>query len=712
MRPIQLTRAIAGALDVQRRRTALRAAALTAAAFVATAAPLAAQDFPNKPPAPMPVKAAQFPPFQEATLSNGMRLLVVENKKLPVISVQLAFPAGGSYDPNGKTGVADAVATLLTKGAGTRSAEQFSEAIEGVGGSISASADADYLFVSASFLAPDAPFALGLLADAVVRPSFVDKEVELARTQTLSALQLEQSQPDAIASRFFMKGLYGDHPYGRRATPETVKAYTRADLVAFHAARVRPSGALLVFAGDISLAKAKTLAESAFKGFTGAAPMPLKFAMTPTRTSTEILLVHRPGSVQSNILVGNLTWTPGDPNVYGAAIANQVLGAGANSRLFLILREQKSWTYGAYSSFARMKGTGYFQASAEVRTEVTDSSLTELLAQAKRIGSEAIPAKEFDDAKSAVVGHFPLEVETAAQVAGQVARARLLGLPNDYVQTYRQKLAAVTPAQAAAAAKAGIKRDAALIVIVGDGAKIYDKLKAIAPVKIVGVDGESLKPEDLTVKASALNVDANALVAQSDSFAVLLNGNPIGTQVSSLSKTANGWTWRETTAIPMAGVQQTTTLTFSAALEMQELHQTGTQGGQAAKIDIVYAGGRAKGKSTTPSQTGPKTIDVDAEMPKGAVDDNAIAPLVQVMKWSAGAKIPVAAFVSGKGALAPMSLNVVGEEKVKVAAGEFDAWKVELAGGEQPATFYVAKVNPRILKIAVVGMPLTFERVK
>lgn len=695
MRPIHLTRALAGALTL-----------------LAAAAPLAAQSFPSTPPAPMPVKAAQFPPFQEATLSNGMRLLVVENRKLPIVSVQLSFPAGGAYDPAGKTGVADAVAALLTKGAGKRSAEEFAEAIEGIGGSISAGADADYLSVSASFLAPDASFALGLMADAVVRPSFVDKEVELARTQTLSGLQLEQSQPDAIASRFFAKALYGEHPYGRRPTPATVKAITRADLVSFHQSRVRPTGALLVFAGDISLAKAKSLAEEAFKGFTGAAPASAKFASVPARTSTEILLVHRPGSVQSNILAGNLTWGPGDANVYGAAIANQVLGAGANSRLFMILREQKGWTYGAYSSFTRLKGTGYFQASAEVRTDVTDSSLTELLAQAKRIGAEPMAAKEFDDAKSAVVGHFPLEVETAAQVAGQVARARLLGLPNDYVQTYRQKLAAVTAAQAAAAAKAGIKRDAMLVVVVGDGAKVYDKLKGIAPVKIVDVDGQALKPEDLVVKASALDVDLSALTAQSDSFTVLLNGNAIGSQSSSLQKSAGGWTWKETTAIPMAGIQQQTTLTFTAALEMQELHQTGSQAGQASKIDISYAGGRAKGKATTPSQTGPKTIDVDAEMPKGAVDDNALQALLQGMKWSAGAKIPVAVFQSGKGALAKVSLNVVGEEKVKVPAGEFDTWKVELTGGEQPITFFIAKAPVKVVKIALAGMPISIERVK
>jgi hypothetical protein len=492
-----------------------------------------------------------------------------------------------------------------------------------------------------------------------------------------------------------------------------VKAITKADLVAFESTRLRPGGALLVFAGDISLAKARELASKAFAGWSGAAPAAPVFKAPPARTSTEILLVHRAGSVQSNILAGNLTWSPGDPRVYGARIANQVLGGGGDSRLFLILREQKGWTYGAYSSFTRYKGVGYFEATAEVRTDVTDSSLTELLAQVRRIGGEPISAKEFDDAKSSLVGRFPLQVETAAQVAAQVTQARLLGLPNDYVQTFRQKLAAVTPADAQAAAKAGIKRDAALIVVVGDGAKIYDKLMKIAPVRIVSVDGAPLTPADLVVKAGALDLNLAALVARSDSFNVLFNGNAIGSQVSTLAKVDGGWKYTETTAIAMAGVSQSTTVTFSDAIAMQEVHQTGTQGGQTAKIDVVYAGGRAKGKAVTPSQQGPKTVDVDAEMPTGAIDDNAMQPLMAAMKWGAGAKIPLAVFQSGKGALAQYTLNVTGDEKVKVAAGEFDTWKVELSGGEAPLTLWVTKGGAaRVVKIVPAGAPISVELAK
>ena len=335
-------------------RFAMASLATFAATLAAVIPCTASAQFPTKPPAPAPIKAAVFPPFQEATLPNGLKLLVVRNPKQPVTAVTLAFAAGSSYDPAGKSGLADLTATLLTKGAGKRSADEISAAIEAVGGTIGAGASKDFLFIRADVLTGSAKLAFDLIADAAIRPTFADKELELARTQTLSALQLAQSQPASLASRAFAKGLYGEHPYARRADPATVQAITRADVIAFHSSRIRPAGALLVVAGSLSLAEAQKLATDAFGLWTGAPTAAAAFKAPPERAATEIVLVHRPGSVQSNIVVGNLTSTPNDPRNFGAAIANRMLGGGADSRLFLILREQKSWTYGAYSSPIRV----------------------------------------------------------------------------------------------------------------------------------------------------------------------------------------------------------------------------------------------------------------------------------------------------------------------------------------------------------------------
>jgi predicted Zn-dependent peptidase len=690
---------------------ALRAAALTALALHAPA--LGAQQFPKTPPAPLPVTAAQMPPFGSVTLPNGLRLLVVPNAKLPVLSMTLAFQAGSVHDPAGKEGLAEVVAGLLSKGAGARDADGVATAIEGVGGSFSATAGTDFLTATVSILSENAALGFELLADAVTQPKFADKEIELNRTQAQSALRLAKSQPAQIASEAFARELFGAHPYGRHASPESVKGLTRADIVAYHGRMLRPGGALLVLAGDITLAKAQAMATKAFAAWTGAAPAaPAPVAM-PERATTEIVLVHRPGSVQSNVIVGNRTWLPSDPRNYAAVVANNVLGGGSDSRLFMTLREKKGWTYGAYSSLTRQKQGGYFSATAEVRTEVTDSSITELLAQLRRIRTEPIPAAEFDAAKGALVGRFPLQVETAAQVASQVASSRLHGLAADYVQTYRQKVAAVTPATAQAAAQAAMRPDAALIVVVGDGAKLYDKLAAIAPVRLVNTDGATMKPADLTAKSAALALALDRLAPRSDSFTVFVQGNPFGFQRSRIERAGTGWKAIEDTQLGPF-LQQHTEVSFDATATVQSVLQTGKVQGIDTRIDVTYAGGRAKGSAATPQPPGGvKTVQVDAEMPAGALDDNAIQPLLPTFRWSAGAKYSFTAFQSGKGTALPVTLAVTGEESVVVPAGTFAAWKVDLTGGEQTTSFWIEKAAPyRVVKIAVAGAPIEVRLAK
>jgi zinc protease len=206
--------------------------------------------YPKTPPPAGPLQPAPFPPFQEAVLPNGLRIVVVESHKQPIVSIALAFPAGGFHDPVGKEGLASMTAGLLTKGAGTRSADQIAEAIEGAGGSLGAGAGGDFLTLSASVLTTSLPLAFELMGDAVLRPSFPEKEVELLRTQTLSGLEAQKSQPASLASKAFREAIYGNLPYARNQSPASVKAITRQDILAFHNQRLKPGGALLVVAGD------------------------------------------------------------------------------------------------------------------------------------------------------------------------------------------------------------------------------------------------------------------------------------------------------------------------------------------------------------------------------------------------------------------------------------------------------------------------------
>ncbi len=680
---------------------------------LAGAAPLVAQAYPKTPPPPAALTPAPFPPFRETVLPNGLKLLVVESHKQPVVSLSLSFAAGQVSDPAGKDGLAEMVAGLLTKGAGTRTAEQIAETIEGAGGSFSAGAGADFFSINSTVLTTSLPLAFELMGDAVLRPTFLDKEVELLRTQTLSGLQVQLTQPDALAGIAFRRTLYGEHPYARSSTPASVRAITRADLVTFQKSRLRPGGALLVLAGDVTLADARRLALKAFQGWVGAPPLLPVFRAPPIRTMAGVVLVHRPGSVQSNILVGNLTFPPTDPRIYATSVTNQVLGGGASSRLFMILREQKSWTYGAYSRFARRRGLGFFEASTEVRTEVTDSALRELLGQLRRIGAEPVPATELDDAKGALTGSYPLSIESADQVANAVANARLYGLPQDFVQTYRVRLGAVTAPQVQAAAKATILPGTAAIIVVGDGSKIYERIKSIAPTIIVDPEGKPLTPADLSPKVTALDLDLGALVARRDSFAISFSDKPVGWQRGVLEKTTDGYRYVEDTRLG-GFVTQTTTLEMDATGRMRSVKQSGKIQGQDASVDVTYGAGRAKGTAKTPDpRTGQmKSVTLDTAYSEGMLDDNALQALLPALHWKPGAKWTMNVLSAGQGEIKPWTLAVSATDTIAVAGKPTEAYRAELTGGPSPLTFWVTTAGPHLLvKIAVAGQPLEFVRI-
>lgn len=667
----------------------------------------------QRPPAPLPLTEAQFPPFVEFELENGLRVVLVPSGKQPVLSMQLSVMGGTLYDPPEKSGLADMVASLLTKGAGQRSAEQIAEAIERVGGSIGASAGPDFLSISASVLLNDRDLAFELMADAMLRPNFPQDEVELLRTQTLSSLALARSQPDAIAGRVFAKALYGDHPYGRRADENSIRAITREDLVAFHAMRARPAQGLLVLAGAIDSVEAHRLVARHFGQWTGrgAASPPARPA--PQRMRNEIILVHRPGSVQSNILVGNTTWMPTDTRGYALDLANQILGGASDSRLFTVLREEKGWTYGAYSGVAKVRGVGSFTASAEVRTEVTDSALVEMLSQIRRMGNEPVPIDEFTRQQQTLTGRFPLQVETAQQVASRVATSRLLGLPNDYVQTYRQRLAALTREDVQRAARAGMRSDASLIVVVGDGTQLRERLERIAPVTMVDVDGNPVSLGSLEVKDIPLALNPAALRASNDSFSVMVQGQNFGYQVTSIERGPAGWVFREQTSIGPI-IQQQTTVEFSNAVTMLRTEQTGRVQGNDLRLNVRYSDGKATGEGITPGQTGMQPVNYrDVAIPAGAVDDNLLVALLPFFSWAEGGSVDVAVFATGRGVVERRSFRVEGVEVVNITLGTFPAYRVSYSGGEAPGTYWIERDAPhRVLKFGPAGAPIEFVRAR
>ena len=674
---------------------------------------LSAQEpFPTRPPAPVRLRPVQFPPFREVALPNGMTLLLVENHEQPTLSVSLSFRAGSAYDPAGKEGVAAIVAELLTKGTPTQNAEQIAEAIEGVGGSIGASAGDDFLAVSADVLSDHAELAFSLLGDVTRRATFPDQELELARTRFLSALEVELSQAQNVAGRAFQQEIYGRNPYGRNTSAAAYKAITRDDVVGFAGRRLRPTGSLLVVAGDITLPRARELATQAFGSWHGAAPPAPAFPAPPAKRGTDILLVNRPGSVQSNIVIGNTTFLPTDTTYYAARIATHVLGGGSDSRLFIILREQKSWTYGSYAALRRNRGVGFWQATFEGRTEVTDSALTELLHQIDRIRTEAIPDSELVAAKGFLVGSFPLTIETPRQIAQVVSTSRLLGLGSDYVQHYRERLARVSAARARAAAQRAIHRDAFTIVVVGDAKALYDRLKAIDPVRLVDIAGKATDPAELNPKGGPVAFDRSQIVARSDTFHALVQGNVLGGQAAKVDVMGDSIVYTEATTIGQ--FQQLSRVVLNSDLSMRRTDQTGTVQGQHTEIHLSYAEGRVKGTSMSPQPGGtPKSITVDTTIPAGTIDDNVLALLLTALPLEQGKTFNLNVFSTGEGTTKVVSVKVAAFENVAVPAGTFPAYRLELSGMQLPLVMHVTQQAPRrIVRIAPTGAPLVFELVK
>ena len=423
-------------------RGSARLAAVTLVVLaVLTTDPVTAQ-YPTDPPPAGQLRELQLPPFEETTLSNGLQVVLVENSELPLISVSLTMRGGSSYDPMGQEGVAQIVADLLVKGTTSRSADDIAAEIEGVGSSLNAGAGADFFTLSTTVLKEHVNLAFELMGDVLVNSTFSEEEFQLTKTRMLSSVRAAEAQPGFLAGKYFDLALYGDHPYGRTETSFSLDAIDRDDAVNHAEARLRPGGSVLVIAGDIGLGEATDLVERHFRGWTGAAT-DNRPGDVPSANASEIILVNRPGSAQSTIMVGNLTMRPGDDDYYAAVVANRVLGGGSDARLFQILREEKGWTYGARSRHNRPEGVARFLASTEVRTEVTDSALVELMHQLRRMRTELVPPEELQAARGFLIGSFPRSIETPQQIAGQVRTVRLLGLGADYLRTYRARLAAI-----------------------------------------------------------------------------------------------------------------------------------------------------------------------------------------------------------------------------------------------------------------------------
>ena len=429
-------------------------------------------------PPPLAPRPLNLPEQFAATLSNGLGLVVVEDKRLPLISFRLAFRSGDANDPESLPGLSDMMAHLLTEGTATRTSRQIAEEVERYGATLAVGSSSDFTTVAASSLSVYADEILALLADVTLNATFPQSEIDLARENTKQLLIQQRAQPNFLASERLSQVMFGKHPYARVSpTPEMLDVMTRDDLSRFRESTYISNNAVLMVVGDVERDAIIARIEHLFGGWRPGSPPDLNFPAPPERSARAIYVVDRPGSAQSNIVIANQGITRTNADYFPMLVMHTILGANASSRLFMNLREDKGYTYGAYSNVDARRLAGTFRATAEVRTPVTGASLHEFFYELNRIRDEAVSAEELKNAKSYLTGVFPIRIETQDGLVDQLVSIRMYELPSDYLKTYRDQINAVTAEDVQRVAQKYVTPDRAAVVIVGDAAEISEQVK-------------------------------------------------------------------------------------------------------------------------------------------------------------------------------------------------------------------------------------------
>ena len=448
-------------------------------------------------PQPGPEAKLHLPTPKSFTAANGMKVYLIEEHELPVVSASLVTLAGGENNPKDKPGLAAFTARLLTEGTATRSSTELADDAAKIGVGIGANASMDNASVSVGGLSNHTEDAMALLSDVALHPAFKAEEVERIRKQRLVAIQQEADQPQATAFRVGLKALYGDQPYGFRpvGTTESVTATTQGDLKQFWAAHYSPSVSALILAGDFTEAEAKRLTEKYFGGWSGNASGAASVPPPPPAPERRILLVDKPGSPQTTLVAFGLGVPRNTPEYPAITEMNSILGGLFSSRINMNLREKHGYTYGAFSGFGENRSGGQFYSGSRVRTDVTAPAATELFAELERIHTDPATAAELKLAKDNALRSLPGDFETVGSETALMSQLFVYGLANDYFEKLPGQFEAVTPEAVAKAAADTIHPEHLVVVAVGDRAKIQPELEKLnlGPVEIRDASGDPVK---------------------------------------------------------------------------------------------------------------------------------------------------------------------------------------------------------------------------
>jgi zinc protease len=452
------------------------------------------RDWPaERAPRPLAAREISFPPYQVQTLPNGLQVVVVLQHEQPAVSIRLFVRAGSALEPKAKLGLVQLLANVLDQGTTTQSAQELADSIDFIGGSLGTGATSDLTFANTVVMKDSFETGMRMLADVVEHPAFSPAEIERQRQQTLSGLHVSLDDPEYIANSVFNRLVYGLHPYGQPddGTPETIASITRADLVAFHQKYFVPNNAILAVVGDLTAEEAIDTTRKVFGDWT-AHDVPREKFPDPPNPSRRVIVVNRPDAVQTEVRVGHIGIPRNHPDYMAVNLAIRILGGEGSNRLHQVLRTERGLTYGAQANMNALKEGGDFEAETNTRSEATGEVLRLIVDEFWRLQRERVSEGELNGAKAYMTGSFPLTIETPDSIAQQVLIAVFYGLPLDQLQTYRDRVNAVTPADIERVARFYLKPGDVSVVLVGNASAFTSQLRGIGFGQFETVDLDKL----------------------------------------------------------------------------------------------------------------------------------------------------------------------------------------------------------------------------
>jgi zinc protease len=438
-------------------------------------------------------RAVTWPPRAKARFSNGLEVVLAEAHSIPKFHGELFFRSGNAAVADRAPGLAEMTATVVRTGTAKRASRQIEEDLRRIGADLSSNAGADTSAISFAGLSEFAEPLLGLVNELAREAAFPEAEFERERRQKLEEVKLERTQPGFLASERLRKVLFGAHPYAQVSpSEEQVAAYKREDLQKVYRDAYTPQNGLLLLVGDFESQAMMQKVEKVFGAWTGKKPEAKTAAAGAQPRGRRVYLVHVPGAVQTQILAGCHAITRQNPDWVKLGLTNSLYGGAFNSRLVMNIREDKGYTYSPRSGVHALRQHGYFSVSAAVRNDVVAASLTEIFYEIDKLRSLPVPEPELADAQNYLSGVFSMGLATQDGLLSQLSTVALNELPDDYLETYRAKVRAITPDELLATARKYLDSANMQIVVVGDRAQIESQAALFGELEVFDAQGKRI----------------------------------------------------------------------------------------------------------------------------------------------------------------------------------------------------------------------------